>query len=59
MIVGVLIIVVGFLPFYFSGINIETLESATSLFFVGLLVFLIGLGLRRLRKAFEHSQKST
>lgn len=59
MILGVIIIVLGFLPIYFSGINIGTLEGATSLFFVGLLIFLIGLGLRRLRKVFEPSQKTS
>ncbi len=53
MVIGVLVILVGFLPIYFSGLTIGTLESAASFFAVGLLILLVGIMLRTLRKTFQ------
>jgi uncharacterized membrane protein YtjA (UPF0391 family) len=53
MIVGILIIAIGFIPPYFGGLSINTLETTASLFSVGLLIFLVGLFIRRARKAFR------
>ena len=53
MIAGALIFAFGFLPIYFSGITISTLEGAASFFAVGILVFLIGFLIRKVKKAFK------
>jgi hypothetical protein len=52
IIVGVVIILVGVLLLVVAGITIGTLESAASIFTIGILVLLVGLGIRRLQKAF-------
>jgi hypothetical protein len=53
MVIGVLIGVLGFIPLYAYGITIFTLESAASVIAIGLLVFLIGLLIRRATKVFK------
>jgi hypothetical protein len=57
MIAGVLIFAFGFLPLYFSGVTISTLEGAASFFAVGILVFLVGHLIRKVKKAFEPTAK--
>jgi hypothetical protein len=59
MLVGVLIIVLGFIPPYFGGITINTLEGTASLFAIGILIFLVGLLIRRAGKAFRSTMSST
>ncbi|MGA2199998.1 MAG: hypothetical protein ABSG45_08685 [Nitrososphaerales archaeon] len=53
IIVGALIILIGFVPLIASGLKIAALEGAVSLFAIGLLVLLIGLLIRKLQKALE------
>jgi hypothetical protein len=53
IVVGALIILIGFVPLIASGLKLATLEGAASLFATGLLVLFVGLMLRRLQKAFE------
>jgi hypothetical protein len=53
MVTGVLIGILGFIPLYAYGITIFTLESAASVIAIGLLVFLIGLLIRRATKVFK------
>lgn len=55
MLVGILLIVVGIVPFLLGNVNLDTIESAAAFFTVGIFVFLVGLGLRRVRKAYEAS----
>ena len=52
IIAGVVIILIGILPPALAGITIGTLEAAASIFTIGILVLLIGMGIRRLQKAF-------
>jgi hypothetical protein len=52
IIAGVVIILIGILPPALAGITIGTLEAAASIFTIGILVLLIGIGIRRLQKAF-------
>jgi hypothetical protein len=52
IIVGVAIILIGLVPPVAVGLTIGTLESTASLFTIGILVLLIGMGIRRLQKAF-------
>jgi FtsH-binding integral membrane protein len=50
---GIFIIAVGIVPLALGHFNIVALEFAASVITVGLLILLIGLGLRRITKAFE------
>jgi hypothetical protein len=59
MIVGVLIVALGFIPPYFGGITINTLEGTASFCAIGILVFLIGLLIRKAKKAFTTNFQST
>jgi hypothetical protein len=52
IIAGVVIILIGILPPALAGITVGTLEAAASIFTIGILVLLIGMGIRRLQKAF-------
>jgi hypothetical protein len=52
IIAGAVIILIGILLLVVAGITIGTLESAASIFTIGILVLLVGLGIRRLQKAF-------
>lgn len=58
MIVGALIVVLGFIPPYLGGITINTLEGAASFCAIGILVFLIGLLIRKANKAFKTNFQS-
>ena len=51
--VGVLIMLVGFVPLLASGFTVAALEGAATFFATGLLIFLVGTMLRKLRKSFE------
>lgn len=53
MIVGVLICAAGMIPLYFGGITLDTLEGMASLVAVGLLVFLVGVVVRRITKSIQ------
>lgn len=53
MVVGILLVALGFAPLVLGNISIETLESAAAFFTVGIFIFLVGFALRRFRKAFE------
>ncbi len=53
IVVGALIILIGFVPLIASGLKMTALEGAASLFAIGLLVLFVGLLLRRLQKALE------
>lgn len=61
MIPGVLIMALGALPLALGHFGIVTLEFSAALITVGLFIFLIGWGLRKLRKSFESmtQQKET
>jgi len=48
---GVLICLIGVLPPYFSGPTIAALEDAASFIAVGILILLLGVGLRKLQRA--------
>ena len=52
IVAGVVIILIAVLLLVVAGITIGTLESAASIFTIGMLILLIGLGIRRLQKAF-------
>ena len=52
IVAGAVIILIGVLLLVVAGITIGTLESAASIFTIGMLILLIGLGIRRLQKAF-------
>ena len=51
IIVGVLICLIGVIPVYYSGPTIDALESAAGFIAVGILVLLLGVGLRKLQRA--------
>lgn len=51
IIAGVLISAIGVLPPYFSGPTIDALESAAGFISVGILILLLGVGLRKLQRA--------
>ena len=53
MIFGILVIILGLVPPYFDGVTFNTLEVAASFFAVGILLFLVGLLIRRAKKVFE------
>ena len=53
MLVGVLICSVGFVPLYMNGVTLDTLLGAASFIAIGMFVFLIGLLLRKLTRAFR------
>ena len=53
MVPGVLIIALGCLPLALGHFNAFALEYASSLITVGIFLLLIGIALRRIRKAFE------
>lgn len=53
MVVGILLVALGFAPLVLGNISIGTLESAAAFFTVGIFIFLVGFALRRFRKAFE------
>jgi len=53
MIPGMLLIALGFVPLAFGHLNFDTLETAGSFFAVGVLVFLIGLMLRKVAKSMQ------
>lgn len=55
---GAVIIALGCLPLVFGNFNDFALEYAASLVTFGLLLLLIGLGLRRITKAFEETSRS-
>jgi len=52
LVLGIVIMLVGLIPPAALGVTIGSVESAASLIAVGLLVFLLGMLLRRLQKAF-------
>jgi hypothetical protein len=56
MLAGLLVMGLGFVPIFLAHITFGSLESAASFFAVGLLLFLIGFLLRRLRKSLEKSK---
>jgi hypothetical protein len=53
MVIGTFVITLGFVPIYFNGITIVTLEGAASLFAVGIFVFLVGLLIRKATRVFS------
>ena len=55
---GAAMIALGCLPLAFGNFNDFALEYAASLVTFGLLLLLIGLGLRRISKAFEETQRA-
>lgn len=59
MAVGISIIALGVIPLYFTGLTINTLEATASLFAVGLLIFLVGLLIRRTRNAWRETFSKT
>ena len=50
---GILVIGFGCIPLVLGHFNFFALEYASTLITIGLLILLIGLGLRRLTKSFE------
>jgi len=54
---GILIIALGFLPFVFRHFTWVGFETSASFFAVGLLIFLIGWGMRKIRKGMEKSSQ--
>jgi predicted lipid-binding transport protein (Tim44 family) len=59
MIAGALIVVLGFVPPYLGGITINTLEGTASFCAIGILIFLIGLLIRKAKRAFKTSFQNT
>ena len=53
ILVGILVILAGFIPFALAGVTIPSLEVAASFFATGILIFLLGIMLRRLQKTFS------
>ena len=51
IVAGVAICLIGVLPPYFSGPTIDALESAASFVAIGILILLLGVGLRKLQRA--------
>ena len=53
ILIGVVIILAGFIPPLVSGLSIGTAESTASIAVIGILVLLLGLLLRRVQKALK------
>jgi hypothetical protein len=53
MIAGVLVIALGFVPLLFGHFTFSSLESAGSFFAIGILIFIVGWLLRKIRRSFE------
>jgi hypothetical protein len=51
IVLGVLICLIGVVPPYLSGPTIDALESAAGFISVGILILLLGVGLRKLQRA--------
>ena len=58
IVTGILVVVIGFVPLYFGGVKIDTLETAASFAAVGILIFLVGVLMRRARRVIKETFSS-
>lgn len=59
MIAGILISLIGVVPPYFDGLTINALEVTASFLAVGILIFLVGLLIRKAKRALDATFQST